>query len=107
MGKLTNIMVYQSKRVQFHRTGLVQQGTMVPQAAYKRDQPFFFQLLADHPQHLVAILEIDSAGGWIELSGNGIDNGVFILLCADVSFENADHVSELNTFTQNSYPAPF
>ena len=47
-GKLTNIMFYQSKRVQFHKTGLVQQGTMVTQAAYKGDQPFFFQLLADY-----------------------------------------------------------
>lgn len=80
---------------------------MVTQTAHEGDQLLFFQLLPNDPQHPVAILQVYRTGSGVEMSGNGVDNRVFILLGIDVCFEDADHVPELNSFTQNSHPSPF
>lgn len=37
------------------------------------------------------------------MAGNGVYNRILILQGTDVSFEDADHVPELNNFMQNSY----
>lgn len=53
---------------------------MIAEAAHKGDQPFFFQLLADHPQYFIAVLQVYGAGGWTEMSGNCSNNGMLVLL---------------------------
>ncbi len=85
------------------RCVLVQHGALVAQAAHKGNHLVLFQLLANHPEHFVTVFQVYSAGGGTKMAGNGVYNRILILQGTDVSFEDADHVPELNNFMQNSY----
>ncbi len=87
------------------RCFLVQHGALVAEAAHKGDHLVLFQLLADHPEYFVTIFQVYGAGGGTKMAGNGVYDRMLILQGTDVSFEDADHVPELNNFTQNSYAA--
>lgn len=98
-----NIIVYQGKRAEFHLPGLLQRDALVAQVTYERNDMVLFELLANNTKYLVAVLQVYRAGSCAEMAGNGGHNHIFILCGADICFEDADHVPDLNNFRQNSF----
>lgn len=64
----------------------------------------FFQLRAHYAQNLVAIFQVQRAGGNSKTAGHRVYHLNLILLGRDICFEDSDHVPNLNNFTQKSDP---
>jgi len=86
------IIDYQLKRLQFDSRKSVQYSALVSQIADKGDNMLFFQLLANYPQDLIAVLQVQCTVNGAEMSGDCRNYPVFVLQGTDVCFEDADHV---------------